>query len=154
MFSQNQLDRLNEVINEWKGQRGALIPVLQKAQDIVGYLPIEIQQIIADGLGISLAEVYAVATFYAQFNLNKIGKYKISVCMGTACYVKGAQAVLDELSKQLGIEPGGTTEDGLFTLTPTRCLGACGLAPVIVIGDDVYGRLVPSMIKDILAKYR
>ncbi|MBQ4061580.1 MAG: NADH-quinone oxidoreductase subunit NuoE [Christensenellaceae bacterium] len=153
MFSQTQLDKINEVINEWKNQRGALIPVLQKAQDIIGYLPIEIQQIIADGLGISLAEVYAVATFYAQFNLNKIGKHKISVCMGTACYVKGSQAILDELAKQLGVEPGGTTEDGLFTLTPTRCLGACGLAPVMVIDDDVYGRLVPSMIKDILAKY-
>lgn len=154
MFSQEQLDRLNKVIDEWKNKRGALIPVLQQAQDIIGYLPIEIQQIIADGLGISLAEVYAVATFYAQFNLNPIGKHKISVCMGTACYVKGSKAILDELAKELDIEPGETTKDGVFTLQATRCLGACGLAPVMVIDDDVYGRLVPASVKDILAKYR
>ncbi len=154
MFSQDQLDRLNKVIDEWKNKRGALIPVLQKAQDIIGYLPIEVQQIIADGLGMSLAEVYAVATFYAQFNLNPIGKHKISVCMGTACYVKGSKAILDELAKELGVEPGGTTKDGLFTLQATRCLGACGLAPVMVIDDDVYGRLVPASVKDILAKYK
>ena len=154
MFSQDQLERVDKVINEWKSQRGALIPVLQRTQDIIGYLPLEIQQRIADGLGISLAEVYAVATFYAQFSLKPIGKHKISVCMGTACYVKGGQNILDELSKELKVKPGDTTDDGLFTLEATRCLGCCGLAPVMMIDDQVHGRLAPSMVKDILSQYK
>lgn len=153
MFSKDQLDKLQGVIDEWKFKKGPLIPVLQQAQEICGYLPIEIQSIIAKGLGISLAEVYAVATFYAQFTLTPIGKYKISVCMGTACYVKGSQAVLDALAKELDINPGDTTKDGKFTLEPTRCLGCCGLAPVITIGDRVFGKVDPKDVSKILAEF-
>ncbi len=154
MFSQDQLDKLQKVIDSWKSKRGPLIPVLQQAQDICGYLPIEIQSMIAKGLGISLAEVYAVATFYAQFTLTAKGKNQISVCMGTACYVRGSQLILDELEKELGIKAGETTADGVFTLQATRCLGCCGLAPVIMINDEVFGRLTPDKIPDILAKFK
>lgn len=130
------------------------MPVLQKAQDIYGYLPIEVQTIIAEELGLSLEQVYQVVTFYSQFALNPTGKYRIAVCLGTACYVKGSQNILDELEKQLGIKAGGSTSDGLFTLEATRCLGCCGLAPVMMVNDEVYGRLTVKDVKDILAKYR
>ena len=149
-----QEKQLKEVIASYKDTQGAMMPVLQKAQEIYGYLPIEVQTIIAEGLGVSLEEVYQVVTFYAQFALNPTGKHRVAVCLGTACYVKGAQVILDELEKELGVKAGGTTQDGVFTLEATRCLGCCGLAPVLMIDDEVYGRLVPEDIKDIVAKYR
>ena len=145
---------LEQVIAEHKNQPGALMPVMQKAQGIFGCLPMDVQKVIADGLGVTLSEVYGVATFYAQFTLEPSGKYIISVCLGTACYVKGAQKVLDKLSEVLNVGFGKTTADGMFTLNPTRCLGACGLAPVMTINDDVYGRLTPDDIPGIIAKYR
>lgn len=148
-----QEKNLRDVIAAHRDIPGALIPVLQQAQDIYGYLPIEVQQIIADGLGIPLAEVYGVATFYAQFALNPKGECEISVCMGTACYVKGAGAIVDKISEKLGIEPGGITPDGKFSLNNTRCIGACGLAPVMTINDEVYGRLTPNDVDEILDKY-
>ena len=148
-----QEQALKEVIAAHKGQPGALMPVMQGAQEIYGYLPIEVQKMIAAGLDVPLSEVFGVATFYAQFTLQPKGKYKLSVCLGTACYVKGAQLVLDELEKVLGVPAGSTTPDGLFTLNATRCLGACGLAPVMMIGEEVYGRLTPDQVPDILAKY-
>ncbi len=151
--TQEQERQLRKVIAENKDLQGALMPILQQAQDIYGYLPIEVQTIIAEELGISIEEVYQVATFYAQFSLNPIGKHRVAACLGTACYVKGAQSILDELEKQLGVKAGGTTPDGVFTLQATRCLGCCGLAPVMVVDGDVYGRLVPADIKGILAKY-
>ena len=114
----------------------------------------DVQKIIAEGLGVTLSEVYGVATFYSQFRLEPNGKYTISVCLGTACYVKGSQKVLDRLSEELHTPVGKTSPDGLFTLNATRCLGACGLAPVMTINDEVYGRLVPDDIPGILAKYR
>ena len=147
-------DALDAAIARHKGEPGALMPVLQEAQNIFGYVPQDVQQIIADGLGTTLAEVYGVATFYAQFSLEPKGQYIISVCLGTACYVKGSQQVLDKLEEVLGVPAGRTTPDGLFTLNATRCLGACGLAPVMMINDDVYGRLTPDQIPDIIAKYR
>ena len=147
-------DALDAAIARHKDEPGALMPVLQEAQNIFGYVPQDVQQIIADGLGTTLAEVYGVATFYAQFNLEPKGQYIISVCLGTACYVKGSQQVLDKLEEVLGVPAGRTTPDGLFTLNATRCLGACGLAPVMMINDDVYGNLIPDMIPSILAKYR
>lgn len=131
----------------------ALMPALQKAQHIYGYLPIEVQKMISDDLDIYLEEVYGVATFYSQFTLAPKGEYNVAVCMGTACYVQGAGAVLDEIAKQLGIEEGNTTPDGKFSLEATRCIGACGLAPVITVNEDVYGRLGKDDIKDVLAKY-
>ena len=129
------------------------MPVMQEAQAIFGYLPKEVQQFIADGLGVTLSEVYGVATFYAQFVLEPQGEHVIGVCLGTACYVKGSQAVLDRLAEELNVPVGKTTADGKFTLNATRCLGACGLAPVMMIGDEVYGRLTPDEIPAILAKY-
>ncbi|MBQ1770692.1 MAG: NADH-quinone oxidoreductase subunit NuoE [Clostridia bacterium] len=149
-----QEKQLREVIDAHRNIQGALMPVLQKAQDIYGYLPIEVQTIIAEELGLSLEQVYQVVTFYSQFALNPTGKYRIAVCLGTACYVKGSQNILDELEKQLGIKAGGSTSDGLFTLEATRCLGCCGLAPVMMVNDEVYGRLTVKDVKDILAKYR
>ena len=145
---------LQQVIDELKNEPGALMPIMQRAQDIFGYLPEDVQNIIAKGLDIPVSDVYGVATFYAQFNLEPKGKYIISVCLGTACYVKGAQLVLDKLEEVLGVPAGSTTPDGLFTLNATRCLGACGLAPVIMVNDDVYGRLTPEQVPDVIAKYR
>ena len=146
--------KLNEIIAAHKGQEGALMPVLQEAQELYGYLPIEVQTKIAEGLETSLEQVYGVSTFYSWFNLEPKGEHLIRVCLGTACYVKGSQDVLDELSKQLGVEPGHTTPDGKFTLEATRCLGCCGLAPVFVIDDEVFGRATPAGVKAILDKYR
>lgn len=142
------------VIAEHKQDKGALMPVLQKAQDIYGYLPIEVQKMIADGLGVPLEEVYGVSTFYSQFALNPKGEYKVSVCLGTACYVKGSGDVFDKLQQTLGIKGGECTPDGKFSLEACRCIGACGLAPVITINDDVYGRLTPDDIPGILEKYQ
>ena len=146
--------QLQQVIAELKDQPGALMPVLQKAQGIFGCVPMDVQKIIAEGLGVTLSEVYGVATFYSQFHLEPSGKYVISVCLGTACYVKGSQKVLDRLSEELQTPVGKTSPDGLFTLNATRCLGACGLAPVMMINDEVYGRLTPDDIPGILAKYK
>ena len=151
--TQEQENKLQKIIADHKDVPGALMPVLQQAQELYGYLPIEVQTKIAEGLGVSIEEVYQVVTFYAQFSLNPNGKHRVAVCLGTACYVKGSQNILEELEKQLGVKAGGTTPDGVFTLEATRCLGCCGLAPVIVVDDEVYGRLVPADIKGILAKY-
>jgi NADP-reducing hydrogenase subunit HndA len=151
--TQEQEKQLLKIIADHKDVPGALMPVLQHAQELYGYLPIEVQTKIAQGLNISIEEVYQVVTFYAQFSLNPIGKHRVAVCLGTACYVKGAQNILEELEKELGVKAGGTTPDGIFTLEATRCLGCCGLAPVIVVDEEVYGRLVPADIKGILAKY-
>ena len=153
----NNMDKyaaLQQVIDELKNEPGCLMPVMQRAQDIFGYLPEDVMNIIAKGLDIPVSDVYGVATFYAQFNLEPKGKYIISVCLGTACYVKGAQLVLDELEKVLRVPARSTTPDGLFTLNATRCLGACGLAPVIMVNDDVYGRLTPDQVAGVIEKYR
>lgn len=144
---------LEAFIAENKDIQGPLMPIMQKAQELFGYLSLETMTIIADALDIPVSEVYGVATFYAQFSLQPKGEYIISVCTGTACYVKGAQAVLDEVIKLLGVEPGQTTPDGKFTIQDTRCLGCCGLAPVMTVNQDVYGRLTPDEVKGILEKY-
>lgn len=144
---------LRQFIAEHKNVPGALMPVLQKAQGIYGYLPEEVQQIIADGLEISTSEVYGVATFYSQFSLTPKGEHKISVCLGTACYVKGSDKVLEKIEEILGIKSGECTPDGLFSIDSCRCVGACGLAPVVMIDDDVYGKLVPEDVEGMLAKY-
>ena len=148
-----QEERLRKVIAAHKGQPGATMPVLQAAPEIFGYLPEEVQIMVAEGLDIPLREVYGVSTFYSFFTLNPKGKYQISVCLGTACYVKGAADVLDAVEKKLGISPGGITKDGLFSLDACRCIGACGLAPVMMINEDVYGRLTPAQVGPILDQY-
>lgn len=144
---------LRKIIAAHKGDKGALMPILQKAQGVYGYLPIEVQEIIATEMDIPLEKVYGVVTFYAQFSLNPKGKYTISVCLGTACYVKGSGDIFNKLSEVLGIKGGETTPDGKFTLVDCRCIGACGLAPVLTVNDDVYGRLTVDDVADILAKY-
>lgn len=150
---EGKYEALQATIAQHKGEEGALMPVLQAAQNIFGYVPENVQKIIAEGLECTLSEVYGVATFYSQFSLEPNGENVIGVCMGTACYVRGSQKVLDRLASELQVEVGKTTKDGKFTLNATRCLGACGLAPVIVINDDVYGSLDPDSIPGILAKY-
>ena len=146
--------KLQEVIEKHKGERGAVMPCLQEAMNIFGYVPEDVQQMIADGLGTTLSEVYGVSTFYAWFSLEPKGKHLIRVCLGTACYVKGSQNILDELVNILGISAGHTTPDGMFTLEAARCLGCCGLAPVMMIDDQVYGRLATSDVKGIIEKVR
>lgn len=148
-----QAKQLDAMIEELKGQPGAVMPALHQAQEIYGYLPMEVQKKIADGLGVSLEEVYGVSTFYSQFSLTPKGQYNISVCLGTACYVKGSDKVLDRLVAKLGIQPEECTEDGKFSLTACRCIGACGLAPVMTVNEDVYGRLAPEDVDTILDKY-
>ena len=156
---QEKYQQLQAVIDAKKGTKGALMPVMQEAQAIFGYLPKEVQQFIADHNLYHADAPYVhahnigVATFYAQFVLEPQGEHVIGVCLGTACYVKGSQAVLDRLAEELNVPVGKTTADGKFTLNATRCLGACGLAPVMMIGDEVYGRLTPDEIPAILAKY-
>lgn len=145
--------QLKAVIEAHKGQKGAAIPVLHEAQNIYGYLPMEVQKMISEGLNIPLAEIYGIVTFYAQFSLNPKGKYQIGVCLGTACYVKGSGDILEEVKKFLNIEVGECTPDGKFSLDATRCIGACGLAPVVTVNDDVYGRLGKGEIVEILKKY-
>ena len=144
---------LKEYIAEHKHADGPLMPILQKAQTLFGYLPYEVMELISDEMDVPVSEIFGIATFYAQFSLRPTGDNVISVCTGTACYVKGAASVLDAVKKELNIETGETTEDGKFTIRDTRCLGCCGLAPVMMINDDVYGRMTPDAVKGILAKY-
>jgi len=151
--TKEQEQELLSVIETYRDTQGALMPILQKAQDIYGYLPIEVQQIIAEKANISMAEIYGVVTFYTQFSLYPKGEYKVALCMGTACYVKGAGPILDKIKTNLGIEVGECSPDGKFSLDATRCIGACGLAPVLTVNDDVYGRLTLDDIDGILEKY-
>ncbi|MCG8501386.1 MAG: NAD(P)H-dependent oxidoreductase subunit E [Firmicutes bacterium] len=151
--TKEQEQKLLEVIEKHKDTKGALIPVLHEAQEIYGYLPLEVQKIVSEGLDVSLTEIYGVITFYTQFSLNPKGKYKIGVCLGTACYVKGAGPIIDKVKEKLGINVDECSEDGLFSLEATRCIGACGLAPVMTINDDVYGKLETEDVEGILEKY-
>lgn len=152
--TKEQQQQLFTVIEKLKNEKGCLLPILQEAQEIYGYLPIEVQIMVAEGLDVPLAEVYGVATFYSQFALNPKGKYKVSVCLGTACYVKGSGDVYEKISKILGISGGECTSDGKFSLDACRCVGACGLAPVMIVNDDVYGRLTVDEVPKILEKYK
>ena len=148
-----QEKKLLEVIEANKHDKSRLIAVMQEAQDIYGYLPMEVQEMISEGMEVPLEKIFGVSTFYAQFSLSPKGKYNISVCLGTACYVKGAGALMDKLEEVLGIGADECTEDGKFSLTACRCIGACGLAPVLTVNEDVYGRLNADDIKGIIEKY-
>ena len=144
---------LKKYIAEVKNEKGSTMPIMQKAQEIYGYLPEEVQVIIAEETGVPLTEIYGIATFYAQFALNPKGENRVSVCLGTACYVKGAGDLLDKVVEVLGCESGSITEDGKFSVDATRCIGACGLAPVMTINEDVYGRITAKDVPGILEKY-
>ena len=148
-----QKAKLDAVIAECKDDKSQLMHVMQEAQGIYGYLPREVQVMIAEGMDIPLEKIYGVATFYAQFSLSPKGEYDISVCLGTACYVKGAQPIIDKNGEILGIEPGECTADGKFSLEECRCIGACGLAPVFTINGEVYGKITADDVPGILAKY-
>ena len=152
--TKEQETALKETIAQLKDTKGCLMPIMQKAQEIYGYLPIEVQTMISDETGIPLEKIYGVSTFYAQFALQPKGRYQISVCLGTACYVKGSGEIFQKLEELLGITNGECTPDGKFSLDSCRCVGACGLAPVMMINDEVYGRLTPDQIPGILAKYQ
>ena len=149
-----QEEQLIAEIEALRDMPGSMMPILQKAQEIYGYLPIEVQKIIAKHTGASLEEIYGVSSFYAQFALNPKGEISIGVCLGTACYVKGSGDILDKIIEILGLPAGATTPDGKFSLEATRCIGACGLAPVITINNDVYGKLTKADVAGILEKYR
>ncbi len=152
--NKEKLEEFKIFIEDNKEKQGALMPVLQEAQNQFGYLPKEVLKIISKDLKIPISEVYGVATFYSQFSLIPKGEFKIGVCLGTACYVRGGQEILNEVIKELGIGVDETTPDMKFSLSATRCLGACGLAPVLVVNDHVYGRLKPEDIKGIIEQYR
>jgi NADH-quinone oxidoreductase E subunit len=149
---QEKYDELKRFIDALPTKQGELIRVLHRAQGIFGYLPREVQVFVARELEVPVSKVYGVVSFYSYFTMKPKGKYEISVCMGTACYVRGAENVLEELRKKLAIEPGETTPDGKFSLRSLRCVGACGLAPVMMVGDKVYGRVTPDMVDSILAE--
>lgn len=147
-------DFIDRIVERYQGQEGALIPVLHQVQQIAGYLPEDIQAYVAEKLDVPLSEVYGVVSFYSLFTTVPKGKNRISICLGTACYVKGAGQVLTEFEKELGIKVGQTTEDGEFTLEGCRCLGACGLAPVLTVNGNVHGRLTSADVSAIINKYR
>lgn len=152
--NEKKIKDLKIFIEENRGKKGVLMSVLQEAQKSFGYLPIEIQKMVSEELRIPLSEIYGVATFYSQFTLIPKGENKIGVCLGTACYVKGAQEILAKVEKELGITVGQTTPDRKFSINATRCLGACGLAPVLMINDHIYGRLTADDVEEILNKHR
>jgi NADH-quinone oxidoreductase subunit E/NADP-reducing hydrogenase subunit HndA len=151
---ENQVEQLVGVCREFNNSPGELINVLHKAQGIFGYLPAEVQEIVARELNVSVAKVYGVITFYSFFTMIPRGENPISICMGTACYVRGGEKVLDEFRRKLKIEVGQTTPDGKFSLNCLRCVGACGLAPVVMVGDKTYGRVSPDGVQEILSEFK
>lgn len=152
-FTPEQLKKLDEIIAKHKDKPGALIPVLEEAQGVLEFLPMPILKIIAAGLNLPLSRVYGVVTFYSFFTMTPRGKHTMRVCLGTACYVRGGKAINDIIKKELGVEEGETTPDRLFTLETVRCVGACGLGPVIFVGENVHGRLKPAKVKEVISQY-
>jgi len=152
-LKQSQVDKIKDICKSFNNKPGELINILHKTQGEFGYLPAEVQEVVADYLNMSVAKVYGVVTFYSFFTMLPKGKHPISVCTGTACYVRGAEKVLEEFKKSLNIQVGETSPDGKFSLSCLRCVGACGLAPVAMIGEKVYGRVAPENVKDILKEY-
>ncbi len=147
-------EQLAEVLDSYKGERGAVIPILQKAQEKLGYLPEEAVKEIARFLRTSESEIYGVATFYAQFRFTRPGEHMLKVCMGTACYVRGGELILDAVQRELDVEPGGTTSDFKFSMERVACFGCCALSPVMVVDNTVYSRMTPSKVKQVLNPYR
>ena len=152
-FTKEQITKLDSIIEKFKGKPGGLIPVLEEAQVVLEFIPLAVQKRIASGLNLPLSRVYGVVTFYSFFTMTPRGKHTVRVCLGTACYVRGGKALTDALEKQFGIKQGETTADRMFTLESVRCLGACGLGPVVVVDEDVHGRLKPGKVKEVLSQY-
>ena len=152
-LKENDLQQLKDICKSFNNEPGELINVLHKAQGVFGYLPAEVQEVVARQLQMSVAKVYGVVTFYSFFTMVPRGKYPISVCTGTACYVRGAEKVLDEFKRIIKVPVGETTPDGKFSIAGLRCVGACGLAPVVLVGDKTYGRVAPDGVKKILKEY-
>jgi NADH:ubiquinone oxidoreductase subunit E len=152
-FTPDQIAKLDEIIEKHQGEQGGLIPVLEQAQEILEYLPVPVQQRVADGLNLPLSRVYGVVTFYSFFTMTPRGKHTVRVCLGTACYVRGGKNIAENIENLLHIKEGETTEDRLFTYETVRCLGACGLGPVVVIDGEIHGRMKPAKIKGLLAQY-
>ena len=153
-LAESKINKIKEICASFGNKPGEAINVLHKVQGEFGYLPAEVQEVIAQELNVSVAQIYGIVTFYSFFTMTPKGEFPISVCMGTACYVRGAEKVLDEFKRELKIGVGETTPDGKFSLNCLRCVGACGLAPEVLIGEKVYGRLTPDGVKDILNEYR
>ncbi len=150
----DDLDKLKELANSYVGEQGAVMTLLHKTQDIFGYIPYEAQVIISETLDVPVSEIYGVITFYSHFSLVPVGQYKVCLCMGTACYVKGAGKVLEVIERDLGVKAGETSEDGMYTVEATRCIGACGLAPVMSVNEDVHGRLNNEEVLKVLNQYK
>lgn len=150
----SQIKIINDICDSFNNNPGELISILHRAQGEFGFLPEEVQRAISDKLNISIAKVYGVVSFYSFFTMTPKGRHAISICMGTACYVRGAEKIVDEFKEQLGIDVGGVTEDGKFSLDCLRCVGACGLAPVVLIGEKVYGRVEVHQVKEIIESYK
>lgn len=153
-LKKEQVDKIKEICASFDNDPGELINVLHKTQSTFGYLPAEVQEVVAEGLNMSVAKVFGVVTFYSFFTMVPKGKHPISICTGTACYVRGAEKVLEEFKKELKIQVGETTADGEFSISCLRCVGACGLAPVVMVGDKTYGRVAPEMVQDIISEYK
>jgi len=149
-----RLEKVKDITKKFKDMKGALIPILHEVQKLFGYLPEEALQVVSEEINISMSEIYGVSTFYSQFTLEPKGEHIVKVCLGTACYVKGAQDILERFASVLEVEVGKTTSDGKFTLEAARCLGACGLAPVLMVDDKVYGRLIPDDVIRIIEEYK
>ncbi|NMD00169.1 MAG: NADH-quinone oxidoreductase subunit NuoE [Bacteroidales bacterium] len=153
-ISESKIKKIQEICKKFNNDEGELIKILHTVQSEFGYLPAEVQEIIAKELKISVAKIYGIVTFYSFFTMTPKGEHPISVCLGTACYVRGAEKVLDEFKKPLNIKIGESTSDGKFSINCLRCVGACGLAPVVMIGDKTYGRVAPEQVKEILEEYK
>lgn len=153
-FTNEARAKLQNVIDECKNEKGALMHILHTAQDMLGFIPYEAQKFIAEEMNVPLAKIYGIVTFYSRFTTNPVGKYKVSVCLGTACYVKGSDKLIEKVEQLLNIKEGETTPDGLYSISATRCLGACGLAPIMTVNEEVYGKITPDEIEGILAKYK
>lgn len=149
-----EFEKLDAAIEDWKDVQGGLLPIMQQAQEICGCVAEEVQQHISEKTGKPISVIYGISTFYSQFTLQPKGKYKVAMCLGTACYVRGAAKIIEALEKEMDVHVGDTTNDGLFTLDATRCIGCCGLAPAMMINDEVFGRLTPADIPGIIEKFR
>ena len=147
-------EKMEKILSKYDKDKSNLIQMLNEVQEAYGYVPKHVQHAISEHLGVTMAEVYSVITFYSRFTLKPKGKYNVAVCLGTACFVKGSEQILDKLKQKLGIDVGETTPDGKFSIEATRCIGACGLAPVFTINDEVYGKATPEMLDKIIDEYK